>query len=292
MKTLSLLVALLALVCTRASAQITLEIAMNQEDFLPGEAVPVAVKITNQSGQIVHLGAQANWLTFSVQSEDGFVVIKNAEVPVLGEFDLESSQMGTKHVDIAPYFNLAKPGRYTVTATLRIKDWSAHMTSPAKPFDIITGAKLWSQDFGVPTTNGLPEMRKYALEQASYLHSEMHMYMQLSDAQEMQVFKTIPLGPTVSFNRPEAQVDRMSQLHVLWQSGAQSFDYCLIDPDGVVLNREVYDDYGTRPRLVVNDGGDISVLGGVRRPKPGELPEVRQPVEIPTATSAPAPGAK
>ena len=159
MKTFSLLIALMALVCTRASAQITLEVAMDQEDFLPGEAVPLAVKITNQSGQIVHLGAEANWLTFSVQSDDGFVVIKNAEVPVLGEFDLESSQMGTKRVDIAPYFNLAKPGRYTITATLRIKDWSAEMTSPAKPFDIITGAKLWSQDFGVPTTNGLPEMR-------------------------------------------------------------------------------------------------------------------------------------
>src|SRR5580658_10176204 len=145
MKTFTLMAALAVLVFTRASAQITLEVVLNQEEFLPGEAVPVAVKITNQSGQQVHLGAEMNWLTFTVQSSDGFVVEKTGEVPVLGEFDLESSQMGIKRVDIAPYFNLERPGQYTITATLRIKDWSAEMTSKAVTFDVITGSKLWSE---------------------------------------------------------------------------------------------------------------------------------------------------
>src|SRR5579859_2237971 len=153
MKTFTLMAALAVLVLTRASAQITIEAVLNQQEYLPGEAVPVAVKITNQSGQRVHLGAEPNWLTFTVQSADGFVVTKNSEVPVLGEFDLESSQMGTKRVDIAPYFLLERPGEYTVTATLRIKDWNTEMTSKAVSFEVISGSKLWSQDFGVPTTN-------------------------------------------------------------------------------------------------------------------------------------------
>ena len=280
--------ALAVLVFTRASAQITVEVTMNQEEFLPGEAVPVAVKITNQSGQRVHLGEQANWLTFTVQSSDGFVVMKTGEVPVLGEFDLESSQRGTKHVDLAPYFTLQRPGQYSVTATLRIKDWSAEMTSKAVTFDVISGAKLWAQDFGVPTTNGMPEMRRFTLEQASYLHNQMRLYVQLSDTQEMRVYKTKELGPTVSFNKPQAQVDRLSNLNVLWQSGAQSFDFCKLDPDGNVLDHEVYDDYGTRPRLTVNDNGDVGEAGGVRRPKPGDLPDIKTPTEEPTATSAPA----
>ena len=120
MKTFPLILALATLVFARASAQVTVEIAMNQEDFLPGEGVPVAVKITNQSGQRIHLGEAPNWLTFSVQSEDGFVVIKNAEVPVLGEFDLESSQMATKHVDLQPYFQLGRSARYKVIATMHL----------------------------------------------------------------------------------------------------------------------------------------------------------------------------
>ena len=75
--------ALVAMGILRASAQVSVELAMDQEQFLPSEAVPLAVKITNRSGQPLHLGAEANWLTFSVEADDGFVVIKNAEVPVV-----------------------------------------------------------------------------------------------------------------------------------------------------------------------------------------------------------------
>ena len=289
MKNLSLIVALAALIFSRAAAQVTVDLALDQEEFLPGESIPVAVKITNRSGQQLHLGTEPDWVTFSVESGDGFVVTKNSDVPVLGEFDLESSQMGTKHVDIAPYFNMSRPGRYTITATLRIKAWGVEMNSAPKLFDVISGAKLWSQDFGVPATTGYPEMRRFTLEQASYLHDQMRLYMQLSDAAESRIYKTLALGPTVSFTRPEAQVDRTSQLHVLWQSGAQSFLFCLIGTDGTILNRETYDDFGIRPKLVVNDNGDVLVVGGVRRPKPGEVPNVAPPVELPATTSAPAP---
>ena len=289
MKTLSIIVALVALIFSRATAQVTVDLSLNQEEFLPGESIPVAVKITNRSGQQLHLGAEPNWVTFSVEAEDGTSVIKNSEVPVMGEFDLESSQMGTKHVDIAPYFSINRPGRYTVTATLRIKAWGVEMNSAPKLFDVIEGAKLWSQDFGVPAASGIPEMRRFTLEQASYLHDQMRLYMELSDAAEARIYKTLALGPTVSFTRPEAQVDRTSQLHVLWQSGAQSFLFCLISTDGTILNREIYDDFGIRPKLVVNENGDVLVVGGVRRPKPGELPIVSPPMELPATTSAPAP---
>ena len=91
-----LVAAVVAMAFLRASAQVDLDLAMDQEQFLPSESMPMAVKITNRSGQRLHLGADANWLTFNVESLGGGVVIKKAEVPVTGEFDLESSQMATK----------------------------------------------------------------------------------------------------------------------------------------------------------------------------------------------------
>ena len=133
----------------RASAQVDLDLSLDQDYFLPSETIPLAVKITNRSGQQLHLGADADWLTFNVEADDGFVVIKNAEVPVTGAFDLETSQLAIKRVDLQPYFSMTKPGRYHVIATLHIKDWSAQMASQPKHFDVIAGAKLWSQDFGV-----------------------------------------------------------------------------------------------------------------------------------------------
>jgi hypothetical protein len=272
---------LLGLAVWPAVAQVTVELALDQEQFLQGESLPLAVKITNTSGQQLHLGADDTWLTFNVESYEGFVVMKNAEVPVKGAFDLESSQQATKHVDIAPSFILNKLGRYKVTATLNIKDWSKEFKSKPKDFDLVNGARLWTQDFGLPTTNGAPEMRRYALEQDSYLAAQMRLYVQVTALANGQVLKTCALGPTVKFNKPEAVVDRYSMLHVLWQTGGQAFNYSLVNSDGEILRSEIYDDYGSRPRLVVDTNDDVRVKGGVRRPRPGELPPASPPPEVP-----------
>jgi hypothetical protein len=278
---------LAALALGRASAQVTVEIVLDQEQFLPSESVPVAVKITNTSGQRLHLGADADWLTFNVESADQSVVIKNSEVPVLGEFDLESSQQAIKRVDLQPHFAMNKQGRYKLTATLRVKAWAATVSSPPKAFDVINGAQLWVQDFGVPTGgNTAPEVRKYKLEQANYLRTQLRLYLQVSDAAEARVYRVAALGPMVSFSQPEAQVDRMSQLHVLWQAGGQLFAYCLISPNGTVLQRESYDCFTSRPRLTINESGEVLVTGGTRRLHPAELPVVRPPNELP-AVKAP-----
>jgi hypothetical protein len=280
------LAGLLALLfLSRAAAQVEVELALEQEQFLPSESVPLAVKITNRSGQQLHLGADADWLTFSVEADDGFVVLKNAEVPVTGAFDLESSQMATKRVDLQPYFAMSKPGRYRVTAMLRIKDWSAQMPSAPKHFDVINGALLWQQDFGVADgTNRAPEVRKYTLEQANYLKEQLRLYVQVSDAVQARIYRVTPLGPMVSFSHPEAQVDRQSRLKVLWQTGAQMFSYAVVNPDGTVAATEYYDNFFSRPRLTIDENGEISVTGGTRRLKPAEMPQVKSPNELPQMT--------
>jgi len=283
---------LAALTGFRAAAQVSVEVTTEQEQFLPGEALPVAVKITNRSGQQVNLGASPDWLTFNVESSENFVVIKNGEVPVLGEFDLESSQLGIKRVDLQPYFVIGKPGRYKIVATLRIKDWSVSTPSPAKYIDVINGADLWSQDFGVPpapdVTNTAPEVRKFTLVEANYLKSQLRLYVRVTDAADAQVYKVAPLGTLVSFSHPEAQVDRTSRLHVLWQSGAQSFSYCVISAGGIVVQREIYDYFNSRPRLEVNGQGEVHVVGGVRRTQPTDYPAVKLPSELPSPSGVTA----
>jgi len=284
MKTLFVF-ALGMLAVLRVSAQVDVELTMDQDDFLPSESVPLAVKITNRSGQQLHLGADADWLTFNVEADDGFVVTKNAEVPVTGAFDLETSELAIKRVDLQPYFAMTKPGRYRVVATLHIKDWSSQMASAPKHFDVISGAKLWAQNFGVQDgTNLAPKVLKYSLEQANYLKEQLRLYVQVSDATEAQVFKVTPLGPMVSFSHPEEQVDRQSRLNVLWQTGGQSFTYAIVNPDGTLALLDYYDNYFSRPRLAVNDDGDVFVKGGTRRAKPSELPLVKPPNELPPLT--------
>jgi len=276
-----------------ASAQITVEVVLDQSQFLPSESLPVAVRITNRTGQQMHLGADANWLTFSVAAVDNFVVAKLGDVPVRGEFDLGTAQMATKRVDVAPYFNLSRQGSYRIVATLHVKDWNVEIPSLPQSFDVIDGAKLWSQSFGIPApagvTNGAPQVRKYTLEQANYLRSQLRMYVQVSDESERNIFKVRAIGPMVSFSQPEAQLDRLNNLHVIYQSGARVYTYSLVNPDGDIVRQENYDYLNTRPRLQTDDNGNIAVLGGLRRVKPIDMPTVQAPGAMPAPALAPAP---
>jgi hypothetical protein len=288
MKNFAIVLALAGMTMFRASAQVvSVEITTDQDEFLPGEALPLDVKVTNHSGQQLHFGADSSWLTFSVESADGFPVVKNSEVPVQGAFDLFSSQAGIKTVDIAPYFQMNREGRYKVTAILHLTNWSVTIASPPKVFDVVGAVKLWSQNFGTPSTNGLPEMREFSLEKANYLRQQLRLYVQLTDASESRIYKVEALGPMVSFGYPEEQVDRLSQLNVLWQTGAQTFSYCLVSPSGEILHRDTYDLFNSRPRLKVDEDGNVSVVGGVKRVPASEIPAIQSPNALPALPGTP-----
>ena len=70
------------------------------------------------------------------------VVFKNGEVPVVEPFDLESSQMATKHVNLQPYFQLNRQDRYKIIATMHVPEWGLSINSAPVHFDIIQGVEL------------------------------------------------------------------------------------------------------------------------------------------------------
>src|SRR5207253_2545064 len=143
--------------------------------FLRDESLPVHVRVMNRSGQQLQLGKDADWLTFSVESIDHTIVNRIGDVPLEGELKLDSAMVGTRRIDILPYYELSKPGRYIVSATVKIKDWGQEFSSKPKSFDIVRGSKIWEQDFGLPIPQGAPEVRKYALQQAQY-HKRLMLY--------------------------------------------------------------------------------------------------------------------
>jgi hypothetical protein len=295
MKVLGLCLILVTASLLPAWGQVTVEIKQDQDQFLPGEAMITAVRITNRSGQSLHLGQGNDWLTFSVQGRGGEVVRKTGDVPVAGEFVLDSARVATKRVDLAPYFGLSHLGNYTVSATVRIKEWNQEITSQPRNFDIIDGAKLWEQEVGVPNPDGspnsIPEVRKYILQQANYLRSQLRLYVRVTDASGARVFRVFPVGPMVSFGRPESQVDKFSNLHVLYQDKPHSFNYTVINPAGEVIARRTYDYVDKRPRLEPDMEGKILVMGGVRRLSPDDVPPSKTATAAQeTAKPTPAPG--
>jgi hypothetical protein len=268
-KNLLLCFTLAAATLLSAQGQVTVEVTLPQGQFLPGETLVAAVRITNRSGQKLHLGADPDWLKFDVESREGSVVAKISDPDVIGEFDLDSLKVATKRIDLAPHFSITQLGRYSITATVKIKAWDRELASAPKSFDIIHGAKLWEQDFGVPVrsehADGSPEVRKYVLEQANYLKGQLRMYLRLTDSSGSRTFRVVPVGQMVSFSRPEAQLDKFNNLHLLYANGPRTFSYSIFSPDAALTSRDIYDLTASRPRLKVNDEGEISVLGGSRR---------------------------
>lgn len=265
---------LLLLSLSTAIAQVTVEVVPAQAQFLPDESLFVKVRVSNLSGKTLELGADQEWLKLSVESREGFVVTRLGEVPVQGEFTLDSSKAAVKRLDLAPCFSLLRQGRYTVTATVRVPGWEQEFSSPPVAFDIIQGTKLWEQEFGVPSTNaaaGEPEVRKYVLQQANYL-KQLQLYVRVLDGAGAKTFSVRSIGRLVSFSQPETQLDKFSRLHVLWQTGARAFAYRIVNPDGEVIGQQTYDYTATRPKLRMNEDGKIIVSGGARRLTRDDLP--------------------
>ena len=256
------------------SAQVSVDLALDQDQFLPGESLMVGVRITNFSGQTLRLGKDNDWLHITLEGRDNYVVPTTTALPVQGEFDVESSKVVTRRVDVAPCFSLTKPGRYTINATVKLKDWDKELISKPKSFDVIAGTTLWEQDVGVSVpaaSNRAPEVRKYALQQAIHL-KRMKLYVRVTDQAGSRVFRVFPIGPLISFSSPEHQIDKSSSLHVLYQTGAKSFNYSVINPDGKLLIRQTYEYTETRPILRIDKEGRIYVGGGNRRISSDDIP--------------------
>jgi hypothetical protein len=255
----------------------------------------VAVRITNRSGQGLRLGQTEDWLTFSVEGRGNQVVPKLGEVPVAGEFVLEPSRVVTLRMDLAPYFLLTRPGRYSITATMQLKDWNQSVRSQPKSFDVIEGTKLWEQEIGVPDSasgaNATPEIRKFVLQQANYLRSQLRLYVRLTDASGNKTFHVFPVGPMVSFGRPEPQVDKFSNMHLLYQSGPHSYSYIVINPGGEIIARRTYDYVDKRPRLMPDAEGKVLVNGGARRPAANDIPSSKsENATVDKSKPKPSPG--
>lgn len=281
MRASGFLMSLLLCAWLPAKAQVTVEILLDQQQFLPGESLPTAVRIVNRSGQTLHLGADADWLTFAIDSSEGTLPNRQGDVPVQGEFTLENSKMATKHVDLGPYFALTQPGRYSVMATVRIPEGNREIASPPKAFDVIEGSKIWEQEVGVPvnagTTNSALEVRRYMLQQANYLRGQIRLYLRITDSYGTKTFRVFPVGPMVSFSRPDAKVDRSNNLHLLYQFGPRSFYYSVFNPDGDVLVRQTHDFGFSRPRLITDVDANVAIAGGLRRPTDSDVPKPLTP---------------
>ena len=77
---------------------------------------------------------------------------------------------------------------------------------------------------------------------------ELMLYVRVTGS-DGNIYKVFPLGRMLSFGQPEPQVDKLSNLHVLYQDGPRAFNYTVTSPDGTLLIRQTYKN--THPTVLV-----------------------------------------
>ncbi len=301
MKNFVVLSVAMLLALARVSAQVVdVDILLESDQFLPNEPLIAKVRINNSTGQTLRLGDDPEWITFNIETMEGPYVKKLREPEVKQTFSLESSHTATVRVNLAPCFDLSQVGRYRLTATVKAPTIPTPFISRAKPFFVASGKVLRTIPFGVPPAageaNGQPETRSYVLMQALSAQ-EAKLYVRVVDAHDLNI-KVVPLGKLVSFSKPEPQLDKWSNLHVMFETGARSFSYSVINPEGFLLARETHEYSDSRPTMAVNDEGRIVIRGGQRRLTLDDVPpvdtallskdepETPQPIVAPTNSPA------
>ena len=113
---------------------VSAELTSDQSIFLADEDMDVKVHITNRSGQTLALGDGNDWLDVSIQGEANYMPDKKGEIPLDGKFTLGSGMVATGCFNPAPYFDIRRPGHYTIRATVNIPQWNQGVVCKASDF--------------------------------------------------------------------------------------------------------------------------------------------------------------
>lgn len=274
------------------SAQLSLE----QNQLLPDERMRLTLSILNRSGEVLKLGTQGDWLTFTVLGD------KNAQAPevgtdheyLAGETNVPAGMSASREFNLTPHFDFRQPGRYVVKATIKIPQWQQEIAVPPVAFDVVKGIRLENlPDIAMPV--GVPLLtnqdgqaqviRRYFLEKSDATAGSK-LYVRLTDATGSQTARLVPIGPFFSYTQPIVKLDRYNDLHVLHQTGARVSTYCVIDTLGQILLRQTYQYTDTRPLLREDGDGGVVVTGGARVVLPSDLPPAQEPPPAPRANAA------
>lgn len=248
---------------SNASAQLEVSIRTTQTQFLAGESIVVGVTITNRTGNDIILASKGRtpWLDFVVKRGNGEAVSSVGR----GDFapvKIGAGQTMAKSIEISKLFHLKEQDTYTVSAVIRPTGDAANgFVSNRILFTTANARADWSQKVGVPGSNGLT--REYRL--MNFTNSQKtQLYCQLIDSKTGTSMQTLNLGEALLFRKPQAAVDKVQTLHVLYLATPEFYVLARIDINGRFLGRELHQRGGAGdPKLVTFGDGSVKVSGSV-----------------------------
>ncbi len=259
---------LAALLPTRATAQVTVQLQLTKRIYMAYEPMTATVTVTNRTGKDFILGGSGgqSWLSFNVLAN-----AMESIQPVAGGYNAEPVVLGAgksiqKSVSLGKYYPLGSQGNYSIRANVYYHEFQQHFVSTTQGFTVSEGNMFWEQTAGLNDGSGLPGSTTYRKFQLlSFQDAEqMTLYVRLRDERARRVVACYPLGRLVPHRDPQATLDGENRLHVLYMAGPKLFAHTVVAADGEKLQQDLFEEKGgSSPRLMLSNNGSVGVRGGL-----------------------------
>src|SRR5947209_371986 len=247
-----------------AQAQIQLDLKFKRLQYVAHEPVLATVRITNLAGRDIDLRDEAGqrWFGFEVTGAEQQLLApgsQEAEPPL----HIAAGQTVTRKINLTPSFPVHDFGAYHVRANVYFADLNKFFYSATKVFQVTDARAIWQRTVGIP--EGLPGAggtRTYSLL-SNRFPDHTSLYIRVEDKNAGLVYSTYSLGRVIAFDEPQAELDRMNQLHVLHCSAPRTWAYSHIGLNGQLLKQSTFMQIKSQPHLRRTSDGSIAVHGGV-----------------------------
>ncbi len=245
---------------------ITVGIETDEKTYVPGEEISVKVWIRNFSGREIRTGGSKGWLSFMVKDSGSSSVPVMKESKILKPFTVPHGKEAKVKVNLSEYLRFYETGQFAVQPVVQTGNGSEDFkVGDAFRFNIVQPAAIKEQAFGVmePGSNKA-RTRVYTVQRLT--RNKQELFVRVTDQEANAIVGLANLGQIVAFARDvDAQPDRVSNYHVLHQSGAKQYHYHVVSPSGKVIRRWIYSiEFGSKPVLTMTEEGMVRIIGGMR----------------------------
>lgn len=247
-----------------AEAQVQVDLKFKRLQYIAYEPVVATIAITNLAGRDIELrdADGQSWLGFEITGSEeqpiGPLNGANREPPLR----IQAGQRVTRQIDLTPVYPIHEYGGYHVRTNIYFADLQKFFYSGTRVFEVTDARPIWQQTVGVPDGGGSGDVRTYSL-MTNRFPDHTSLYVRVQDKDSGVVYATYSLGRTISFEQPQAEIDRANQLHVLHCAAPRAWSYARVGLNGELLEHTSFMETKTRPRLVHSGGGEVAVRGGM-----------------------------
>jgi hypothetical protein len=243
-----------------ARAQIQVDLKFKRLQYIAHEPVLATMTITNLAGREIELrdDKDQHWYGFEITGDQGRN-LPPLPHPAEPPLKIAPGNSVTRKINLTPLFPITDLGVYHVRANVFLADLNKFFYARAKVFEVTNARPIWQRTVGDPAGAGV---RTYSL-MTNRFPDHTSLYVRVEDKENNLVYATYSLGRVISFDEPQAEVDRNNRLHVLQCSGPRVWSYSVVSPDGKLLKHATYPQIRGAPRLRRTDDAQVTVRGGM-----------------------------